>query len=60
MNSEFDEVDFEYATTIADRANRFMLQHGVPPTPDNFSVWFNYAMAASPSLKKTIDVLIAN
>jgi len=60
MNSEFDEVDFEYATTIADRANRFMLQHGVPPTPENFSVWFNYAMAASPALKKTIDVLIAN
>ena len=60
MNNEFDEVDFEYATTIADRANRFTLQHGVAPTPQNFSVWFNYAMGASAELKKTVDILIAN
>jgi diguanylate cyclase len=32
----------------------------VPPTPDNFSVWFYYAMGGSLTLKKTIDVLIAN
>ncbi|MGA2056698.1 MAG: GGDEF domain-containing protein [Bradyrhizobium sp.] len=37
-----------------------MSQHGVPPTPDNFSVWFYYAMGGSLTLKKTIDVLIAN
>jgi len=60
MSSAFDEVDFDYATTIADRANRLMSQNGVPPTPDNFSVWFYYAMGGSLSLKKTIDVLIAN
>ena len=60
MSNEFDEVDFDYATTIADRANRFMLQHGVPPTPDNFSLWFHYAMGASPALRKTVDILIAN
>jgi diguanylate cyclase len=60
MNNEFDEVDFEYATTIADRANRFMSQHVVPPTPENFFVWFSYAMGASPALRKTIDILIAN
>jgi diguanylate cyclase len=60
MNNEFDEVDFEYARTISDRANRFMLQHIVPPTPENFSVWFNYARGESTELKKTIDVLIAN
>ena len=60
MSNEFDEVDFDYATTIADRANRFMLQQGVPPTPDNFSLWFHYAMGASPALRKTVDVLIAN
>jgi diguanylate cyclase len=60
MSSAFDEIDFDYATTIADRANRLMSQNGVPPTPDNFSVWFYYAMGGSLSLKKTIDVLIAN
>jgi diguanylate cyclase len=60
MINEFDEVDFDYATTVANRANRFMSMHRVPPTPENFSVWFNYAMGASSALKKTIDILIAN
>ena len=60
MSDAFDEVDFDYATTIADRASRFMSQHAVPPTPENFSVWFNYAMGASPALRKTIDILVAN
>src|ERR1700736_711689 len=60
MSDAFEEVDFDYATTIADRANRFMSQNAVPPTPDNFSVWFNYAMGASPALRKTVDILVAN
>jgi diguanylate cyclase len=60
MSDAFDEVDFDYATSIADRAGRFMSQHGVSPTPENFSVWFNYAMGASPALRKTIDILVAN
>jgi hypothetical protein len=60
MNNTFDEVDFDYATTIADRANRSMSQHAVPPTPNNFSVWFSYAMGASPALRKTIDILVGN
>src|SRR5579872_3281312 len=60
MDSAFDEIDFDYATSMADRAIRFMSQHGVPPTPDNFSVWFYYAMGGSLTLKKTIDILIAN
>ena len=60
MSNAFDEVDFDYATTVADRANRFMSLHGVPPIPENFSVWFDYAMDASPGLRRTIDVLIAN
>jgi diguanylate cyclase len=60
MSSAYDEIDYDYATTIADRANRLMSQHRVPPSPDNFSVWFYYAMGGSLTLKKTIDILIAN
>jgi len=60
MSSAPDEIDFDYATTLADRANGFMAQHRVPPTPENFSVWFFYAMGGSLTLKKTIDILIAN
>ncbi len=60
MGSTFNEIDFDYATSTADRANRLMVQHGVPPTPDNFSVWFYYVSGGSLTLKKTIDILIAN
>src|SRR5580698_10634442 len=60
MTSAPDEIDFDYATTLADRANGFMAQHRVPPSPDNFAVWFYYAMGGSLTLKKTIDILIAN
>jgi diguanylate cyclase len=60
MSSAFHEIDFDYATSTAARANRLMTQHGVPPTPDNFSVWFYYVMGGSLTLKKTIDILIAN
>ena len=60
MSSASDEVDFDYATVIADRVNRLMSQHRVPPTPNNFSVWFSYATGASPALRKTIDILVAN
>jgi diguanylate cyclase len=60
MSNAFDEIDFDYATTIADRANRFMSANAVPPTPNNFSVWFHYAMGASPTLRRTIDILLEN
>jgi diguanylate cyclase len=52
------DIDVEYATTVADSAIRSMAKQSVPATPNNFSVWFNYAMGASPALRKTIDILI--
>jgi len=60
MNGAINEIDIDFATVTADQANRLMSQHGVPPTPDNFSVWFYYVMGGSLTLKKTIDILIAN
>jgi diguanylate cyclase len=55
-----DDMDLEYATTVADRAIRSMSQQSVPATPNNFAVWFSYAMGAPPALRKTIDILIGN
>jgi diguanylate cyclase len=52
------DMDVEYAATIADSALRSMAKQSVPANPNNFSVWFNYAMGASPALRKTIDILI--
>jgi diguanylate cyclase len=55
-----DDMDAEYAATIAERAIRLMSQQQVPATPDNFAVWFEYAMGTSPALRQTVDILIAN
>jgi diguanylate cyclase len=54
-----EELDSDYASALADRANRCMVQHGVKPTPDNFAVWFAYSRGSPPELKSAIDALIA-
>src|SRR5882724_8415501 len=54
------DMDVEYAATVADGAIQSMAKQSVPATPNNFSVWFIYAMGASPALRKTIDILVAN
>jgi diguanylate cyclase len=55
-----DEVDFEYATAVAEKAMRSMAHQRVPPTPNNFHVWFKYSLGTSPELKRAIDILIGN
>jgi diguanylate cyclase len=54
-----EELDPDYAAALADRANRYIAQYGVTPTPGNFAVWFAYSRGASPELKRAIDALIA-
>jgi diguanylate cyclase len=60
VTAAFDELDFEYATSIAETAMRSMAEQRVPPTPNNFHVWFNYTLGAPPILKRAIDILIGN
>jgi diguanylate cyclase len=55
-----DEVDFEYATSVAEKALRFMAQQRVPPTPNNFHLWFKYSLGVPADLKRAIDILIGN
>jgi diguanylate cyclase len=56
----FDELDFEYATEVAEKAVRSMSQQRVPPTPNNFHTWFKYSLGTSPELKRAIDILAGN
>jgi diguanylate cyclase len=56
----FEELDFEYATSVAEEAMRLMAEQRVPTTPNNFQVWFKYSLGSSPELKRTIDILIGN
>jgi diguanylate cyclase len=56
----FDQLDFEYVTGVAEKAMRGVTAQRVPPTPDNFHVWFKYALGTPVELKRTIDILVAN
>ena len=60
MTAAFDELDFEYATSVAETAMRSMAEQRVPPTPNNFHVWFTYTLGTHPVLKRAIDILIGN
>jgi diguanylate cyclase len=55
-----DELDFEYATEVAEKAVRSMSQHRIPPTPNNFHTWFKYSLGTSSGLKRAIDILVGN
>ena len=55
-----DKMDFEYATTVAETAMQHMGEQRVPPTPQNFQVWFKYALGTSADLTRTINILIGN
>src|ERR1700736_4451616 len=60
VTAAFDELDFEYATSVAEKAMRSMAEQRVPPTPNNFHVWFKYSLGTPPELKRAIDILIGN
>jgi diguanylate cyclase len=60
MAAPLREIDYDYATSVAEKAIRSMSQQRIPPTPNNFHVWFQYALGTSPDLKRAIDILIGN
>lgn len=60
MDTILDQLDYDYAASIAERAVRAMAEHRIPATPNNFSVWFHYFLGAPDDLKHAIDILIAN
>jgi diguanylate cyclase len=59
-DSALDKMDVEYATTVAEKAMRAMAEQRIPPTPQNFQVWFKYALGTSGDLTRTINILIGN
>jgi diguanylate cyclase len=54
-----DVIELDDTAVLADRANFYMAQQGVPRTPCNFAVWFSYARGISPDLTGAVDILIA-
>lgn len=60
MSDAFDELDFEFVNGVAEKAMRAVTEQRVPPTPQNFHIWFKYALGTPVELKRTIDILVAN
>lgn len=52
--------DLTEIAQIADKALGHMAALGIPPTPENFAVWFAYANRSDPRLCQTIDILLSN
>jgi len=55
-----DEVDFEFAVEVAEKAMGAMAQQRVPPTPNNFHTWFKYTVGTSADLNRAINILTGN
>jgi diguanylate cyclase len=45
---------------FGEAAFKAMLDHYVPPTPQNYAVWYTYAAGTVPELNRTLDILISN
>jgi diguanylate cyclase len=58
MNNSFDDLDCDYAVSVAGRAMRGMAARRIPPTPNNFAVWFHYFIGARDDLRGAIDLLV--
>jgi diguanylate cyclase len=52
--------DFRQAKGFSETAAGAMQTHGIPPTPENYSVWFAHATGLLPELRKTVDILVSN
>jgi hypothetical protein len=55
-----DDIDFEYATAVADRARDLMSKQAARPSPTNIRIWFQYSVGISPEFDKTIGILVAD
>jgi diguanylate cyclase len=48
------------ARDYADAAICSMKQHGVPPNPQNFAIWYEYHTGQNADLKRTVDIVVSN
>ena len=58
MDPSFDDPDYDYAASVAERAMRSMAEQRIPATPTNFAVWFQYFAGSHDDLRNAIDLLI--
>ena len=50
----------EQAGPLAEKAMGLLRQHNIPPTPQNFELWFMYAVGQNAELVRTLETAVAN
>jgi len=53
-------IDFARSRAIAEAALAAMKAYDVPPTPENYEIWYAQAAAASPALSQAMEAVFAN
>lgn len=48
-----------HARNLSDRALELMRQYGIPPTPPNYELWFNYAIGQNQELVNALNTAVA-
>ncbi|HWK45826.1 MAG TPA: GGDEF domain-containing protein [Stellaceae bacterium] len=54
------EAELRRDRVLAESALALMNNQSIPPTPENFTVWYAYAAGSAPALKHALDILISN
>lgn len=44
----------------ASRAFELMAERDIPPTPENYAIWYAYCAGTNPSLSRSLDILMSN
>lgn len=52
--------DLHHAAELAHAAVTSMARFGIPPTPINFTIWYEYHAGRDPALSRAIDALLAS
>ncbi|MBU1171980.1 MAG: diguanylate cyclase [Proteobacteria bacterium] len=56
--AELMSLSLEKAHSYTRMALPLMGHHGIPTTPMNYSIWYNYVTGENPKLKETIDIML--
>jgi diguanylate cyclase len=52
--------DMAFAQQTAAKALEQMARNDVPPTPENYAVWYAYCAGTNPGLSRSLEILISN
>jgi diguanylate cyclase len=58
LPSNTQEEELQHSAELIRQALPLMAQHGVPATPRNYSIWYQYVAGANPALSAQIDDML--